>query len=167
MGQNAKPQRGDTPPEAIVPQSLASLHVHIIFSTKNREPYITPELMPRLHAYMGGVVREIGSVPVCIGGMPDHVHLLVSLGRQACVADLVRDVKANTSRWTHETFDNHRCFAWQAGYGAFAVSITAVEKVCAYIQNQERHHAKRTFQDEYREFLQTHKIEFDERYVWD
>ena len=148
-------------------QSLISLHLHVIFSTKHREPHITADLAPRLYGYVGGVARETGSVLLAAGGMPDHIHLLVSLGREVCVADLVRDVKANSSRWVHEAFPDRSRFAWQAGYGAFAVSVSMVPKVRAYIANQERHHRRRTFQDEFREFLTAHAIEWDERYVWD
>jgi REP element-mobilizing transposase RayT len=150
-----------------MPQSFGCLHVHIIFSTKNREPLLTPELIAELYPYIGGVVRNIGCRLIEIGGMPDHLHLLVSLGRESCVADTVRDIKANSSRWVHEKFPQRAAFAWQAGYGAFAVSLSGVAAVRAYIQNQAEHHHLRTFQDEYREFLRRHEIEWDERYVWD
>jgi REP element-mobilizing transposase RayT len=150
-----------------MPQSLASLHVHVIFSTKHREPLITPDLAPRLYGYIGGVARQTGSVLIAAGGVPDHVHLLVSLGRQACVADLVRDMKSNSSGWVHDNFPTRPQFAWQAGYGAFAVSFSMVETVRAYIANQESHHRRRTFQDEFRAYLKAHEIEWDERYVWD
>jgi REP element-mobilizing transposase RayT len=150
-----------------MPQSLASLHVHVIFSTKHREPLIAPDLAPRLYGYIGGVARQTGSVLIAAGGIPDHVHLLVSLGRQACVANLVRDVKANSSGWVHDNFPDRPQFAWQAGYGAFAVSFSMMETVRAYIANQENHHRRRTFQDEFRAYLKAHEIEWDERYVWD
>jgi REP element-mobilizing transposase RayT len=150
-----------------VPQSLACLYVHLIFSTKNREPFLVPDLAPRLYGYIGGILRETGSVLVEAGGMPDHVHLLVSLGRQASVADTVRKVKANSSRWVHETFPDRAAFAWQNGYGAFTVSHSNVESVREYLRGQAEHHKKRTFHDEYREFLRRHAIEWDERYVWD
>jgi REP element-mobilizing transposase RayT len=150
-----------------MPQSLVSLHVHLIFSTKNRDPFITADLAPRLFGYIGGITREKGSVLLAAGGMADHVHLLVSLGRESCVADLVRDVKSNSPRWVHDTFPDRSQFAWQAGYGAFAVSVSMVDKVRAYISDQERHHRRRTFQDEFREFLKAHEIAWDERYVWD
>ena len=97
--------------EPTLPQSLACLYIHLIFNTKNREPFIFPDLAPRLNAYIGGILRETGSVLVEAGGMPDHVHLLVSLGRQASVADTVRTVKANSSRWVHETFVERAAFA--------------------------------------------------------
>lgn len=148
-------------------QLLASLHVHIVFSTKHREPLIAPDLAPRLYGYLGGVARGADSPLVAVGGVADDVHILVSLGRQTCVADLVRDLKANSSAWVHETFPDKPQFAWQAGYGAFAVSKSNVPAVRAYIAGQEARHKKRTFHDEYREFLRLHEIEWDERYVWD
>jgi putative transposase len=150
-----------------VPQSLVSLNVHLIFSTKNREPVIDADLALRLYGYMGGIIRNTGSVLLAVGGMPDHVHLLVSLGRQTCIADLVRDTKANSSAWVHETFPERGSFAWQAGYGAFTVSISVLERVRLYIVNQERHHRRRTFQDEFLALLKAHGLEYDERYVWD
>jgi putative transposase len=150
-----------------MPQSLACLYAHLVFSTKNRESFIVPDLAPRLYAYIGGILRETGSVLIESGGMPDHIHLLVSLGRQASVADTVRTVKSNSSRWVHETFATRAAFAWQNGYGAFTVSYSNMEAVREYIRGQEEHHKVRTFQDEFREFLRRHAIEWDERYVWD
>jgi REP element-mobilizing transposase RayT len=150
-----------------MPQSLVSLNVHVVFSTKNREPFIDRELAPRLHGYVGGIVRKAGSVLLTIGGVADHVHLLVSLGRQTCIADLVRDVKSNSSGWVHETFPDRAKFAWQAGYGAFTVSRSVIERVKGYIANQEEHHKKETFQQEYLRFLAEHDLEYDERHVWD
>ena len=123
-----------------MPQSFGCLHVHIVFSTKNREPFLSPELTPDLYPYMGGILRNTGSRLIEIGGMANHVHLLVSLGRESCVADTVRDVKANSSRWVHENFPGRTAFAWQAGYGAFAVSFSGVAAVREYIQNQAVHH---------------------------
>jgi REP element-mobilizing transposase RayT len=150
-----------------MPQSLAALYVHLVFSTKNREPFIGPDLAPRLYAYIGGILRETGSVLLEAGGMPDHIHLLVSLGRQTSVADAVRNVKANSSRWVHETFPNRAAFGWQNGYGAVTVSHSNVEAVREYIRGQAEHHKTKTFQDELREFLRRHAIDWDERYVWD
>jgi putative transposase len=150
-----------------MPQSLVSLHVHIVFSTKHRAPLITSDLAPRLYGYMGGIARGAESPLVAIGGVADHVHLLVSLGRVWCVADLVRDLKANSSGWVHEQFPEHTGFAWQAGYGAFAVSKSNVEAVKAYIARQEERHSKQTFEDEFREVLRNHEIDWDERYAWD
>ena len=150
-----------------MPQSLVSLNVHVVFSTKNREPLIDADLAPRLYAYMGGVLRNTGSVLLAIGGVEDHVHLLASLGRQVCIADLVRDVKSNSSGWVHEAFPDRAAFAWQSGYGAFAVSKSVIERVKGYIATQEERHKKETFQQEYLRFLVDHDLEYDERYVWD
>jgi putative transposase len=149
-----------------MPQSLVSMHVHIVFSTKNRAPWIDAELQPRLYGYGGGIVRGETGRMLTIGGMPDHVHLLVSMGRTVCIADLVRAVKSNSSRWVHEMFPS-REFAWQAGYGAFSVSESQLSVVRYYIENQAQHHRSMTYQDEFRELLQKHGIEWDEKYVWD
>jgi REP element-mobilizing transposase RayT len=150
-----------------MPQSLVSLHVHYVFSTKHRLPIIDADLAPRLYAYLGGIARNKASLAIAIGGIADHVHILISLGRQTCVADLVRDLKSNSTDWVKRTFSTHPNFAWQAGYGAFAVSFEHVEIVKAYIANQEAHHKTQTFQEEYRDFLRRHGIEWDEQYVWD
>ncbi|MBA4187287.1 MAG: transposase [Planctomycetaceae bacterium] len=150
-----------------MPQSLVSLNVHIVFSTKNREPFIDADLAPRLYGYMGGVISNTGSVLINIGGVTDHVHMLVSLGRQSCIADLVRNVKSNSSRWVHDTFAEKSQFAWQGGYGAFTVSLSLIARVKAYIANQVEHHKRETFQDEFRTFLKQHGLDYDERYVWE
>lgn len=150
-----------------VPQSLISLNVHVVFSTKHREPFIDRDLAPRLYAYVGGIVRNTGSVLLAVGGIEDHVHLLVSLGRRVCIADLVRDVKSNSSGWVHETFPDRSAFAWQSGYGAFGTSLSLLDRVRAYIADQEEHHKRESFQDEFRTFLTRHGLEWDERYVWD
>ena len=150
-----------------MPQSLVNLHVHIIFSTRGREPLIEPGLAPRLYAYMGGVARKAGGVLEAVGGMPDHIHLLATLGRELWVAKLVREVKARSSRWVHETFPDRAAFGWQAGYAAFAVSASLVERVKEYIAHQEEHHQQNTFQDEYLAFLRRHGLTWDDRYVWD
>ena len=150
-----------------MPQSYAALYCHIIFSTKNREPLIPGELQSRLYAYMGGVLRKEGDVLLAAGGMPDHVHLLASLTRQASVAEVVRVVKANSSGWIHETFPPMSNFAWQNGYGAFSVSASAVPAVKRYLAEQEEHHRTRTFQEEFVEFLRRHGIDYDERYLWE
>jgi REP element-mobilizing transposase RayT len=150
-----------------MPQSHACLHCHIVFSTKNRKPFIDNALQPRLYAYIGGVLKSLGCVLVEAGGMPDHVHLLVSLGRENAVADVVRAAKSNPSKWIHETFPEQRSLAWQAGYGAFAVSYSQVADVRRYIGDRAVHHARMTFQEELRKFLRRHEIAFDERYVWD
>jgi putative transposase len=150
-----------------MPQSFASLHVHMIFSTKNRAPTIQPDLQPRLFEYMGGIFRAKKCSLIAAGGMPDHVHLLVSLSREMSVASAVALAKSNSSKWIHETFVDKRDFVWQTGYGAFAVSYSNIDGVKKYLAGQEEHHRTRTFQDEFRAFLKRHRIEYDERYVWD
>jgi REP element-mobilizing transposase RayT len=150
-----------------MPQSFAALHCHIIFSTKNRAPLISADLQPRLFAYMGGIAASEGNVLVAAGGIPDHVHLLVSLSREIAVAAAVRLLKANSSKWIHETFPELQHFSWQAGYGAFAVSYSHLDRVKRYLANQEEHHRKQTFQEEFVAFLRRHKIPYDERYLWD
>jgi REP element-mobilizing transposase RayT len=150
-----------------MPQSYTSLHYHLVFSTRHREPLITPVVKKRLHAYMGGIIKAQGGHPVTIGVMADHVHLLVRLGPTKALADILRVLKANSTGWMKETFPELSGFAWQSGYGAFTVSITSLDAVRRYIENQEEHHRKRSFQSEYRAFLKRHDLEFDERYLWD
>jgi putative transposase len=125
------------------------------------------ELQPRLYEYIGGILRAEKSALLAAGGIPDHVHLLVSLSRELAIAETLRLVKANSSKWIHETFPEHRDFAWQSGYGAFSVSFSNVPEVKGYIARQSEHHRVLTFQDEFREFLRKHELEWDERYVWD
>jgi REP element-mobilizing transposase RayT len=150
-----------------MPQSFTSLHYHFVFSTKLREPTITPDLRPRLYDYLGGIIRDEGGVLLAAGGVADHVHLLVRLRQETAVADLLRVAKANSSKWVHETFPGSARFGWQAGYGAFTVSYSQVAAVKGYIGRQEEHHRRVTFQDEFRKFLIKHGIEFDEQYLWD
>ncbi|MBY0230824.1 MAG: IS200/IS605 family transposase [Gemmataceae bacterium] len=151
-----------------MPQSLAALYVHLVFSTKSREPLIERWLEEDLYAIIGGLARGRGAVLLAAGGMPDHVHLLVSMPRTWAVADLVRDLKSNSCGWVHDTFPaklSH--FAWQEGYGAFSVSVSQLEVVKGYLAKQKTHHDIQSFQDEYRLLLDKHEIEYDERYVWD
>ncbi len=150
-----------------MPQSIACMNCHVVFSTKNREPLIVPDMASRLYEYLGGICRQTGNDLGAAGGMPDHVHLVLSLGRQACLADAVRDIKSNSSRWIHQTFTNLRGFAWQNGYGAFAVSYSNLDEVKRYIADQQKHHRVRTFQEEFIAFLERHRLKYDERYVWD
>jgi REP element-mobilizing transposase RayT len=150
-----------------MPQSFAYLNCHIIFSTKNREPLLMPEWATRLYEYIGGTIRAKGGALLAAGGMPDHVHFSVSMGRQMSVSDAVRDIKSNSSRWIHETIADLRGFAWQEGYGAFSVSRSNVDDVKRYIGSQAEHHRVRSFQEEFLEFLKRHELEYDERYIWD
>jgi REP element-mobilizing transposase RayT len=150
-----------------MPQSLARLHVHLVFSTKDRMPLITDDIRPHLHAYMATVLQNLGTTPVLINSVEDHIHLLFDLGRTTSVSKAVEDVKKSSSKWIKTQGDGFGKFAWQSGYGAFAVSESNVESVRQYIANQREHHRKKTFQEEYRQFLDRHRIPFDEKYVWD
>ena len=148
-------------------QTFTNLLYHVIFSTKNREPFVDAELSQPLHAYLGGILLEQGGRPLIVGGVADHVHVLTHLPKMLLVPDALRVLKSNSSRWVHEQFPGRAAFAWQTGYAAFSVSQSGVEDVRRYIANQEEHHKSVSFQDEYRAFLRRHALEFDERYMWD
>lgn len=150
-----------------MPQSFASLHIHIAFSTKHREPTIAEEIRPRLHEIIGGILREHASSLIAAGGTDDHIHLLASLGRTVSVADALRVVKSNSSNWIHNECPHLRDFQWQTGYAVFAVSYSNLDAVKTYLANQESHHHGMTYQNELRELLRRHDIEWDERYIWD
>jgi putative transposase len=150
-----------------VPQSLASLHIHLVFSTKNRERIITDDVRDSLHAYMATVLHNLGCRPVLINSVEDHPHLLFDLGRTVTVSTAVEEVKKSSSKWIKTQGVEFAAFAWQGGYGAFAVSESNVAAVREYIAAQREHHRKKSFQDEFRAFLERHRIAFDERYVWD
>ena len=148
-----------------MPQSLSRILVHLIFSTKDRTPFLTAEIRPALHAYLATVARNAGCDCYRVGGVEDHVHLALNLSRTLTVATLVEDLKTSSSKLlkTHSTLNN---FAWQRGYGAFSISPTNLDAVTTYIDNQEDHHRTQTFQDEHRALLTKYGIEFDERYLW-
>lgn len=149
-----------------MPQSFGSLHCHIVFSTKNRQPYIEDDVQSRLFKYVGGIARNLKCPLIAAGGMPDHVHLLCSMSRTVAVADFVRAIKSNSSSWMHGDVGITE-FHWQEGYGAFAVSYSNINSVKHYLANQREHHRVKSFQDEFRELLRRHELEWDERYVWD
>jgi len=144
-----------------------SMLVHFVWSTKGREPLIAPEWRDRLHGYVGGVLNHKNVKLLCAGGVSDHVHLYASLPSTVTLAELVAAVKANSSRWIHETFPNRRGFAWQEGYGAFSVSKSVERQLIEYIRTQEEHHRKRSFKEEFLILLERHGVEYDERYMWD
>ena len=148
-----------------MPSTHTSLHYHLIFSTKGRVPSIEPTLRARIHAYLGGVIRGTSGVALDVGGTADHVHLVVGLKPTHTLADIVRVLKGDSSKWIHDEL-GLKDFAWQEGYGAFTVSKSDVDAVRRYVQDQEEHHRKRSFQDEYRALLEKHGIDFDERYLW-
>lgn len=150
-----------------MPQSLARLHVHLVFSTKHRDPLIADAIRDTLHAYMATVLQNLGCSPVLINSMEDHAHLLFDLSRSVSVSDTVEDVKKSSSKWIKTQGREWATFAWQSGYGAFAVSESHVAGIRKYIAEQGAHHRKQTFQEEFRALLNRHRIAFDERYVWD
>ncbi|MDF1814572.1 MAG: IS200/IS605 family transposase [Verrucomicrobiales bacterium] len=151
-----------------MPQSLDQVYLHTIFSTKDRYPFFdTPELQRELHAYLAGVSNQLKCPAIKIGGVSDHVHLLTRLPRTITIADFVKETKRFSSLWLHERSREWSVFHWQAGYGVFSVSASNVEQVEKYISGQNEHHRTQSFQDEYREFLRRHEVDFDERYVWD
>jgi REP element-mobilizing transposase RayT len=153
--------------EVTVPQSFAAMYAHLVFSTKNCVAMIQPAWSSRLYDYVGGIVSNRRGALLDAGGMPDHIHLLVSFGREWSLADLLRDVKAGSSKWIHDTFADQRLFEWQSGYAAFSVSASNLDNVKQYIADQPRHHRSRSFQDELRALLKRHGLTWDEQYVWD
>ncbi len=150
-----------------MPQSLVRNYVHIVFSTKHRQPMIDKVIAPELYAYMGGIARKLECKLISAGGIEDHVHLLCRVTQKIALMTLVQKVKANSSGWIKGKGVAYQNFYWQNGYGAFSVSQSGLEKVIKYIDNQEEHHKKRDFKGEYRGLLKKHEVEYDERYVWD
>ena len=151
-----------------MPQSLAKILVHTVFSTKDRRPFLRDKsLRDELHRYMGGILTNHDCQPISIGGVEDHVHILSMLSRTCEAAEMVKEVKRSSSLWLKTKNPDLSDFAWQNGYGIFSIGQSQVETVQDYIAGQEEHHRKVSFQDEFREFLRRYEIEFDERYVWD
>ena len=149
-----------------MPQSLAKVLVHLIFSTKHRQALIDQAVRPRLHAYIVGILDNLKSPSLQTGGVADHLHSLFILSRTISQAEVVEEVKKSSSKWM-KAEGNVPEFAWQAGYGTFSIGESQVDTVIHYIQNQEQHHQKISFQDEFRRFLERYRIAYDERYVWD
>ena len=151
-----------------MPQSLAKILVHTIFSTKDRRPLLRDKsLREELHCYLGGILAHHDCQPLIIGGTEDHVHILSTLPRTGNAAEMVKEAKRGSSLWLKTKSPDLHDFAWQNGYDIFSIGFSQVETVRNYIAGQEEHHRKVSFQDEYREFLKRYEIEFDERYVWD
>lgn len=147
--------------------SYVSSHYHCVFSTKQRHPLISTELRARLWPFLGGIARQNQMKALEIGGMPDHVHILLSLPSTLSIAKALQLIKGGSSKWVHETFPEHRFFRWQVKYGAFAVSVSQIDNIVQYIKDQEVHHRKMTFQEEFLALLKKHRVEYDERYLWD
>jgi REP element-mobilizing transposase RayT len=145
---------------------FTSLFTHLIFSTKDRFPHLDREIAPECLAYIGGIIKNIGGRRIAIGGVTDHVHLLVDMPATMALSDLVRTIKSNSSKWIHEN-RNRPKFGWQMGYSAFSVSRSGVDGVIRYIRNQEAHHRRVSYQDEVRAFLKKHGMTCDERHMWE
>ena len=150
-----------------MPQSLSRVLVHLVFSTKNREPLLTPEVRAELFPYLSVVLNNDGCPSLRVGGVADHVHLLFGLSRTRTIAEVVENVKTSSSKWVKTRDPALAHFHWQAGYGAFSVSPSDSAEVVAYIEGQEEHHSGTTFQDEFRDHLRRDGVDWDERYVWD
>jgi len=151
-----------------MPQSLSQIWLHIIFSTKNRQPLLPDKMVrERLYAYLAGICKQMSSPALIIGGTADHVHLLCNLSKNVAPKDLIQNIKQDSSKWVKGQWPELSHFFWQLGYGAFSVSPLQVDSVRNYIANQEAHHRKAGFQDEFRSFLERSQTPFDERYIWD
>ncbi|WP_367873242.1 IS200/IS605 family transposase [Luteolibacter sp. Populi] len=151
----------------IVSQSLASLLVHLVFSTKDRKPWLDDDFRDDLHGYIGGILASVGGRLLAAGSVVDHIHLLISHPRTISPADLVKEIKIGSSKWVKERDRSFGAFHWQGGYGMFSISPGHGDQLEKYIANQAEHHRKTTFQDEFRRLLTRYGVEWDERYVWD
>ena len=147
-------------------QSYCNLIYHIVFSTKSRQTWLGDEIGARVHAYLGGAIRDEGGTALVVNGTSDHVHILAKLRQDRAVSDVLRNIKSNSSGWIHKTFPDVPQFSWQAGCGAFTVSPSQLEKARRYIMEQEEHHKTRSFEDKFMALLRAHGIEYDERYLW-
>jgi REP element-mobilizing transposase RayT len=151
-----------------MPQSLAKILVHAVFSTKDRRPFLRDTaLRQQLHHYLGGILKNLDCQPFVVGGVEDHVHLLASLSRTCAAAEMVKEVKRGSSLWAKERDAGMWDFGWQNGYGIFSIGSSQIEDVRRYIAEQEQHHRKVSFQDEFRLLLKRYELAYDERYVWD
>ncbi|MFO7977681.1 MAG: IS200/IS605 family transposase [Bacteroidales bacterium] len=150
-----------------MPQSLVRNYMHIVFSTKHRQAFITPDVEDEIFCYLGGTCRELFCRPILVGGHYDHVHILCLLSQKIALMKLIEKVKAHSSGWIKTKGEDLDGFYWQNGYGAFSVGSKEVEAVMNYIANQKSHHEKITYQDEYRAFMKRYQMEYDERYVWE
>ena len=142
-------------------------YVHYVFSTKGRQPIITQDLRDRLWPFLGGISRQNKMKAVEIGGVEDHIHLLLSLPSTISIAKAAQLIKGGSSKWVHDTFPEHRLFGWQVKYGSFSVSVSQLDKITEYIRNQAEHHKKMSFKEEFIALLKKHRIQYDERYLWD
>jgi putative transposase len=148
-------------------QSLVKNYMHIVFSTKHRNPLIHSSIEAELHSYLGGICNKLDSQVIKVGGYTDHIHILCMLSKKIALMKLMEEVKSHSSKWIKTKGADYENFYWQDGYGAFSVNPSEVDAVIAYIANQHEHHNQKSFQEEYRVFLTKYKVEYDERYVWD
>ena len=150
-----------------MPQSLSKVILHVIFSMKDRQPWLDRDIRPRIHAYLAMLCRDLQAEVFDVGGVADHIHIVSTLPRTISQADLVEKIKTTSSKWIKQIDSRYRSFFWQRGYSVFSVSPSQLNALRKYVKTQERHHRKRTFQDEYRQLLRKHGIGYSERYVWD
>ena len=150
-----------------MPQSLVKNYIHITFSTKNRDPYIDDNIKDELFSYLGGICKNLECNPIRVGGHLDHIHILCLLSRKIALMKLIEEVKTYSSKWIKTKGQKYQAFYWQNGYSGFSIHESQVEILTSYILNQEAHHKKKSFKDEYRAFLKEYDIDYDERYVWD
>jgi putative transposase len=153
---------------AAMSQSIAQIYLHIVFSTRKREPFFTDQVLrAEIHKRLGGQCNKLDCPVIRVGGVADHIHILCRLGKSITVSDFHKEFKRESSQWIKTITPDFANFYWQKGYGAFSVSPSHIEDLCRYIDNQEEHHKTETFQDEFRRLLRKYGVEFDERYVWD
>lgn len=148
-------------------QSLVKNYLHIVFSTKNRQPLIASPVEAELHSYLGGISNNLDCPVLKVGGYTDHIHILCLLSKKLALIKLMEELKSHSSKWIKTKGVGYENFYWQDGYGAFSVNPSEVDTVCAYIDNKHEHHRKKSFQEEYRAFLKKYKVDYDEKYVWD
>ena len=150
-----------------MPQSLANIYIHLIFSTSDWLPLLTDDIRPSLHSYLGKVGKTLECPIILANSVEDHVHILHRLSRTVTISKAVEEFKKSTSKWLKSQSPDLANFSWQSGYGAFSVSESNLDSVTNYIQNQREHHRTKSFQDEFREFLKKNKLSYDEQYLWD
>ena len=150
-----------------MPQSLAQVYLHIVFSTKSRKPFLKDNIREKTHAYLVGACSNLGVDAIRIGGVEDHVHLCCRMSRELTISKMIGELKRESSKWVKTQNELLGDFYWQSGYGAFSISPSHVDPLVEYIANQEEHHKRESFQDEFRRLCQKYKLEIDERYVWD
>jgi len=148
-------------------QSLVKNYIHLVFSTKYRQPLITEEIENELYAYLAGTCKNLECSPIKVGGYKDHIHILCLLSKKIALMKLLEEVKGHSSKWIKTKGKEFENFYWQDGYGAFSVNPAEVDVVINYIANQKQHHEKKNFQDEFRGFLKKYQVDYDERYVWE